>query len=99
MDEVDEVTGERCFDEVRAVVAAGCGEVLTAEGAPAYQREAPRTQQEALARPDAPRWQHAEREELGWTCCPDAWLGYPLTIVQAVLRCEEHDDSRVLCCI
>ena len=61
---MDEVTGERRFDEARTAIAARYCEVLSAEAAPAYQREAPRTLSEAMSRPDAPRCLEAQHEEL-----------------------------------
>ena len=62
--EEDAITGERCFDQPRADLASRYCEVLSAEAAPAYQREAPRTLEEAMSRPDAPRWLEAQHEEL-----------------------------------
>ena len=61
--EKDAVTGERCFDQARVVLAARYCEVLT-EAAPAYQPEAPRTLEEAMSRPHAPRWLEAQHDDL-----------------------------------
>jgi hypothetical protein len=64
--EVQAVTGEHeaIFDTARTSLALAHAEVLSAAAAPRWQREAPRTLAQALARPDADAWQAAMHEEL-----------------------------------
>lgn len=64
--EVQAVTGEDevIFDTARTFIATSYTEVLLADAAPGWQREAPRTLSQALARPDADAWHAAMQEEL-----------------------------------
>jgi hypothetical protein len=55
---------EQSYDVARVELTERYCEVLTAEGAPKYQRAAPRTLNESLARPDASRWRDACHENL-----------------------------------
>jgi Reverse transcriptase (RNA-dependent DNA polymerase) len=64
--DVQAVTGEceTIFDAARTSLVHRYAEVLTATCAPSWQREAPRTLDQAYARPDADSWIAAMREEL-----------------------------------